>query len=149
MTYPLPIPQRNFRDLLRDALLDKGGDMDERLPDGTPSQFVTLRRLNPAGGVWRDTQEQAAPPPPPSSPRPGEGERDALVREESDLSEWRNPAPHHSRLSSGVRRAARGFVEGAARTGTLAGGVGGAAGGFAYGAAEPNWIERDARDREL
>ena len=62
MTYPLPIPRRNFRDLLRDALPDKGSDIDERLPDGTPSQFVTLRRLNPAGDVWRDTQEQAGPP---------------------------------------------------------------------------------------
>src|SRR5947209_5410500 len=62
MTFPLPIPRRNFRDLLRDALLNKGSDMDERLPDGTPSQLIAPRRVNPAGDVWRDTQGQAGPP---------------------------------------------------------------------------------------
>jgi hypothetical protein len=72
-----------------------------------------------------------------------------LKRYEVALENWRNPAPHHSRLGSALARAGMGFIEGVARTGSLGGGIGGAASGAIYGAVKPNWIERSERDAEI
>lgn len=75
-------------------------------------------------------------------------EREDLANYGRALQMYRNPADKDGRRWSALKRAALGFVQGVAQTGSLAGGLGGAITGGVYGAARPNWNERAERDAE-